>query len=206
MRHSIFGRFFLCMILLALGAVGCQNAAGPAVDAPSVDPIAAAEAAIAQYDKDGDGALSKTEIAACPGLLPALAGKQQLTKDEIATQLEAMYNAGVGMMTYLCTITLDGQPLVGASVRLVPEKFLGDAVHAAEGTTSDTGLANLAVPDDQLPEDQRGLNAMQPGVYKVEVTHPNRKIPANYNTKTTLGAEVNPVGRSENVVFSLKSK
>ena len=31
---------------------------------------------------------------------------------------------------------------------------------------------------------------MQPGLYRVEITHPTVTLPAKYNTETTLGREV----------------
>ena len=34
---------------------------------------------------------------------------------------------------------------------------------------------------------------MQLGYYRIEVTSDNKKIPAKYNTETTLGLEVSPI-------------
>ncbi|MBN1853580.1 MAG: hypothetical protein JW829_12685 [Pirellulales bacterium] len=193
-------------IFLVFGLLGCQNGAGPAIETPSVDPGDAASAALKQYDKDNNGSLSKAELAACPGLLPALANQQQLSQDQITARIESLYRTGAGLMSYTCSVQLDGKPLAGATVRIEPEPFLSDAIHAAEGTTSDAGQASLAIPDKELPESERGLHAVQPGIYKVKITHPSVKISPKYNTETTLGIEINPTGRNEGSILSLKSR
>ena len=63
------GMFLWGMFLWALlFPAGC----GPsAVRPPSVDPTKATDEAIATLDRDGDGALSQTEIADCPALRDA---------------------------------------------------------------------------------------------------------------------------------------
>ena len=199
--------FPVATALLVLVVSGCQSGGGPAVDAPSVDPVAAAAAAIEQYDKDGDGSLSQTELAACPGLLPALSdGKKKLTQEEIAAHLESMFDAEAWMISFNCLVYVNGQPLSSAAVKLTPEKFLGGSIQSGEGTTDTSGSASIAIPDEKLPERDRGLNSMQPGIFKVEITHPSLKIPSKYNTETTLGTEVNPLSRSSEVVFRLKGK
>ena len=84
---------------------------------------------------------------------------------------------------------MDGRPLSGATVKLIPEKYLGDEIKAAVGVTNDGGSATMRIPDEDLPEAQRGIVGVHYGTYKVEITHPTMKIPAKYNTQTTLGYE-----------------
>jgi hypothetical protein len=88
-------------------------------------------------------------------------------------------------------VTLDGRPLEEAEVKLDPEPFLGDAVKPASGVTRSDG-AILKIDPALLPEEDRYLRGVQPGLYKVRITHPSQKIPPRYNTATTLGQEIVP--------------
>ena len=208
--HVVFERF-LSYITVAvaclLTAVGCQSRVKP----PSVDPEEAAATAIENYDTDGDGSLNEAELAACPGLLVVMdrfdtTGDRQLSQDEIEARLGEMYSGRVGLTTTSCKVTLDRRPLAGAKVRYVPEAFLGSEIKAAEGVTDQAGFTKVAIPDEQLPEDQRGIGVLQMGVYRVEITHPTRSIPAKYNTRTTLGCELHPTVNDEPPIFHLQSK
>ena len=205
MRIIRFYGSFVVMLVVC----GCQPSGGSAIKPPSVDPNDAAEAAIKAHDADGDGKLSEAELVGTPGLRAAIAkydtdGDRHLSGEEIATRLESMYSAGVGLLTCQCDVIIEGQPLSGATVRLIPEEFLGGAVLAAEGVTDGNGSVILAVDDSKLPEDQRGLSAIQPGVYRVEITHSNRQISERYNSQTTLGHEVHPADRDTGTIFDLK--
>jgi hypothetical protein len=84
-----------------------------------------------------------------------------------------------------------GQPLSGATMRFVPESFLGAAVESAVATTDSNGGASPSIPDDRLPAGLQGLNMMQVGVYRVEIEHPAL---AGEDIKP-LGFEVDPTRR-----------
>jgi len=43
---------------------------------------------------------------------------------------------------------------------------------------------------EDRPADAPPRPLVQPGLYRVEITHPSITIPARYNVKTTLGLEV----------------
>ena len=43
---------------------------------------------------------------------------------------------------------------------------------------------------EDRPRNAPNIPLMQPGLYHVEITHPSTKIPAKYNTQTTLGIEI----------------
>ena len=207
MRNLCLGGMLYALLVVS----GCQPSGGSAIRPPSVDPAGAAAAAITAHDADGDGKLSEAELASVPGLLASIAvydtdGDKSLSADEISMRLESMVSSGVGLLGCRCTVLVGGQPLPGATVRLLPEEFLGGAVLAAEGVTDRDGSATLAVDDSKLPEDQRGLASMQPGVYRVEITHPDRTIPERYNSQTTLGHEVHPAARDTGALFRLDSK
>jgi hypothetical protein len=194
-----------------LALSGCSRLSQSSVKPPSVNPNIAADKAIELCDQDGNGLLSASELAACPGLLAALAnydtsGDKQLSRDEIAARLTDMYSHGTGLTPSSCRVTLDGRPLRGAHVRLVPEPFLGGDVKSAEGDTDGSGTAPIGIADSDLPEKLRGAKLMQLGVYRVEITHPTTKIPAKFNTQTTLGYELHPMNSDDVVVFRLQSR
>lgn len=205
------GPFAAVAVLLVTS--GCFGGGSPAaVTAPDVDPQAAAEKAMASYDADGDGALRGAEIAAVPAIERFLK-EYDLDRDngvsesEIARRLEAVLSSGA-MMPFTCTIIYGNQPLGGAEVTFQPEVFLADQLKPARGVTNANGTAPIVVPDDQLPEGNRGLRAMYLGIYKVTVTHPTIKIPAAYQgDDTVLGYEVNGLDNwGDKVTFQLDSR
>jgi hypothetical protein len=197
------------MWLLAFS--GCNLGGPSSIKPPSIEPSTAADAAIDLYDKDGNAALSESELVPCPGLATSFAdfdanADKSLSREEISDRLTEMYSKGTGLTSVGVQLTLDGRPLSGAKVRLVPEEFMGGAVKTAEGVTDRDGSASIGMSDEDLPERLRGMKMIQLGVYRVEVTHPSVKIPTKYNTQTTLGYENNWTNPDEAVVFRLRSK
>ena len=187
--------------------VGCSGRVKPF----KVDTVACSEAAIKQYDKNGDGALDENELKACPALLKELGAydkskDKKLVREEIEEQLREMYDRGSGMTSMDCTITLDGQPLSNATVKFIPEDFLGTEIKAASGITNSSGVAPLGIPDEDMPKILRGHPLMRVGIYRVEITHPTRKIPAKYNTNTELGFEFHKTNHVQPPVYNLVSK
>ena len=188
-------------------AVGC----GSGVKEYLVDHEAASAAAIEQYDKNGDGLLDETELKACPALLLELraydeSDDKKLSADEIGAQIKEMYERGAGMTAIDATVTLDGRPLSGATVKFIPEDFLGDEIKAAEGVTNASGYASIGIPPEELPEELRRQSLMRVGIYRVEITHPSRKLPAKYNTETELGFEFHRTNHVQPPIFNLVSK
>ncbi len=201
-----------CLLIAhVVGFAACLLGCRPLVKPPAVDSNQVSAAAVTLYDKDGDQLLSESELATCGGLLAAFpkydtTGDKRLGKEEIATRIKEMYSRGTGLMSLDCRVLLDNRPLSSATIRFVPEPFLSDHVKVAEGVTDGAGFAHLGVADDQLPQQVRGLKVVQPGIYRVEVTHPSTKLPARYNTETTLGHELNPTEPDEPILFRLLSK
>jgi hypothetical protein len=200
-------------LLALLVFAGCDRKPQRA-EVPQHDPAAAAKEAIATYDKNSDGAIAGDELKAVPALVdhPQLPVKLtdknsdgRITADEIQGRIQAWLDSKVGIMSFHCTVKLDGKPLSGAKVVFEPEAFHKGAVNEATGTTGEDGSAVMAVDQAKLPEHLKGINGMQTGFYKVRITHPSTSVPAKYNTETTLGQEVSSdaVG-SINVTFDLK--
>ena len=173
-------RFFLPLSgLLAclLSAGGCGMMGANQVVAPSVQPAAAASAAIQAYDTNGDGRLDETELIKCPSLRSVLArwdadGDKALSEDEIVDRLSHMFTAGAGLLNISCRITRAGKPVPNCEVRFVPEEFLGGGIKPASGKTEADGAATIAIPPADRPADQQDLPLMQVGLYRVELEGP----------------------------------
>jgi len=200
--------FCVAALSLVLFVVGCTGRPSR-VKPPAIDPDQAGQSAMTEYDQDGDGVLSTEELDQCPAVKGALAsydtnGDQSVSGDEIAARIRAWQETKVGLASMGCTVLLNGRPLEGATVKFVPESFLGEAIKTASGTTQATGRASISVAEADLPSDQKGLTGAQLGAYKVEITHPTRNIPPMYNTQTTLGQEIFLNAIEANIVFDLR--
>jgi hypothetical protein len=176
------------------------------VGPPSIDPDDAGQQALAAYDRDADGLLSKEELANCPGILGRIVEfdkdkDDHVSADEIAQRIDMWQTTQVGLMSLSCRVTLDGQPLAGADVKLIPEEFLGGAVQPASGTTDNYGVAYPAIAADKLPADLQDVKGVHLGIYKVEISHPNKQLP-----DPDLGAEVVHRDQWNGIQFELKSR
>lgn len=169
--------------------------------AASVSPEAAAALAVEQYDSNHDGSIDSKELTKCPPLVVALPaydanGNGSIEMDEISQRLKRLYASSITLAEVSINVTADGQPLSGAVVRLRPAEFMGPGMTSAEGTTDETGIAKPAIAEEHVPTEFRGSPLVQFGPYLVEVTHPERQIPAKYNTASELGIEVDPSSRN----------
>ncbi len=176
----------------ALAGWGCSRGPSPILP-PAIDASAAGKLAIEQYDTDGSGLIEGAELSAAPALKAAIEnldtdGDGGVSAEEVTARVKAWQKTGVGKMSLSCTVIRRGRPLQWATVKFVPERFLGDQIQTATGQTDEFGVAVLSVPTDPgVPGDVRGVHC---GLYRVEITKADTKIPAEYNTQTTLGQEV----------------
>ncbi|MEZ6097919.1 MAG: hypothetical protein R3E01_03000 [Pirellulaceae bacterium] len=173
--------------------IGCG---GPrAVELPELDPQAAGAAAVAGADQDGDGLLSVDELKKYPAL-GSVRGEydadhdDKLSAQEVADGLLVWRKHGAGLKSVRCVVYWNRAPLVGATVTLEPEEFLGPGILPASGTSQDEGLVPLSIPVDELPDDLKSFRGIHLGMYKVRVTHPSVKIPSKFNAETVLGQVV----------------
>ncbi|MBN2021951.1 MAG: hypothetical protein JW809_04090 [Pirellulales bacterium] len=155
---------------------------------PPIDTDQAVAAAMKKYDKDKDGKLDEEELKKAPELRVARKrldrnGDGAVEAAEIAARIEAWKASQLGLMAIACQVRHEGQPLSGAKVVWAPAPWLGKAYKAAEGTTDERGMANITVPKAPLP-------GAPPGFYRVRITHPDVKLPDEFNKKTILGGEV----------------
>lgn len=184
----------LYIVLTVLLITGCGGGIS-AVKSLVIDAGLAAAEAVALYDANGDGELDTEELEACPGMLRSIAfydldKNDKISEEEIAARLQSWGESGPGMFPLDCRVTLDGQALVGAQVRFVPEPYLSDVIKPAIGTTYENGMAYISIAPKDLPKAHQRIRAVTAGVYKVEITHPSVKIPEKYNEQTTLGRDV----------------
>jgi hypothetical protein len=171
--------------LALLICAGCLFGGPKTIYPPSINAAAAGKAAIEEYDANKDGKISGDELAKCPSL-KSLAGKQgEVTAEKITATIKRWQDSKVGRVTYRCVVLHGGKPLVGATVKLVPEKFLGDKVPSASGTSEVGGAVAPSVP--VKAGDPPGMPL---GFYHIEVTKDGESIPAKYNTETILGTDV----------------
>lgn len=195
-------RFVLSVLFFA----GCSGAL-PAVKPPSVDASAAADGAIAEFDSNGDGAISKDE--ACTGMSNVWERYDQdedgqATVDELKTRFQRWTGGDTGMMNLRAEVKYRGQLLDGATIVMTPYEFLGENVLPSDGKTDSYGYAFMAISKDLLPKSQQGTHGMQVGLYKVSITHPDRKLPAKYNDQTELSVDLSPSEANTGVRFYLK--
>jgi hypothetical protein len=192
--------------ILVLLTAGCS---GRVPEEPAFSPAEAAQQALAEYDMSKDGILDAKELERCPalqGLLSDLDSKEDkggqhkkglLQAGEIQSRLEAFQARHVALMGVSCLVFLDGEPLVGATVTLVPESFLGPSFKTARGVSDSHGSVKLVTEGYDYP-------GIAPGYYRIEVSKKDaadrEALPDRYNTHTTLGKEVSPLARGGVVI------
>ena len=188
-------RRLLVMVMLLVISGGCSGRAARIVP-PSIDPATAGNEAIAEYDSNGNGQIDGQELDKVPSIKSALAGidknrDNQVSAEEIADHIKMWQETKIALIGCKLRVTLDGQALKDATVKLIPEKFLGPSVKSASGKTDLRGEVELTVDDPGL--NTRRIGGVQTGFYRVQITTDGGKsIPAKYNTDTILGEEVAP--------------
>ncbi|MCA9240498.1 MAG: EF-hand domain-containing protein [Planctomycetales bacterium] len=193
---------------IAVSLAGCSFRPS-AVKVPPINAQEAAKAAFSKYDTNGDGLLSNNELTSCPALVDAMKNHidkdhdKKLSVEELTNRLAMWVDSGVGASYFTCRVMKKGRPLAGAEVTLVPEVYLDGVIQPAVGVTNKTGSALMAIDSANLPSDLQNLRAVQPGHYRVAITHPSVSIPPKYNTESTLGVEVSFESGRNLVTFNL---
>jgi hypothetical protein len=180
-RHSI-----LALATVSF-AVGCSQASQPRAY-PDRPDSRAGDRAIELYDANKDGFLDAKELEQAPGLKAAMRQVDlntdgKISAAEISARIQAWADSKLGRKGVSCLVRHNGRPLAGATVKFVPESFLGGGLKAAEGTTDEHGMARMSIAGST----QRGIS---PGFYRVEITKDGEALPSHYNTQTRLGQEV----------------
>lgn len=169
---------------------GCSNRPARVV-APQIDPQAIAETVFKVADTDRDGSLRAAEQQVVPAIGTAAGrldadGDGAVTREELLSWLDATRDSRVAITSLVVVVTHRGRPLKAATVRLVPEPFMGGEVQVAEGVTDTDGSAAVTIPDAKYA----GVHC---GLYRVEITgtgNDGKPLPERVNAATTLGMAV----------------
>lgn len=191
-------RIAIGLAAAALLPLGSCSRLPARIPMPELDPTEAAARAIEQYDQDGDGQLSDVEYSASPALSAARGQIDRdpqdgvLSQEEIAARLQSWLDRKSALHVLPVKVTWRGEGLQGATVRFIPEEFLGNAFRPAEAVTDHYGVANMVhAPEDRPdPEFPQGVRV---GLYRVEIrkeANGEEMVPPKYNEETTLGQEV----------------
>lgn len=186
------------------------------IEPPEISAKGSAEEAMKLYDTDGDGQLNASELEAAPGLRAAIKtldtdGDAQVSQIEITDRILAWQKYKAGLTSIMCDVTLNGQPLEGATVTFIPESFLGDDIKTASGVTTRHGAVSPTIPKENRPTPE-APSGLQFGLYRVQISklkNGKETIPAKYNTETILGQQVatdDPAIAGRNLRFVLKSR
>lgn len=203
---------YLCATLLLaalLSATGCGKRAEQ-ITLPSFSPGAAAAAALKAYDKNGNATIESGELTNCPALQLALPridedGNGKLTEAEISARITTYNTLGANsLMARSWIVTLDGQPLANAQVRLEPEEFMLGSISPAVGVTDNAGRVSPRKEGSEYP-------SMQVGMYRIKVSRKQGEtetIPAQFNTESRLGIEIAPdvPGQERGLALDLRSR
>jgi hypothetical protein len=199
--------------LLACG--GCSSGPSRLVP-PSISASGAAEQAMEMYDVDSDGYIAGDELKQAHGLRAAMKtvdtdNDEKISELEIAERIRVWQSTKAGISSILCSVTMDGKPLEGATVTFEPEPFLGDEIQTASGPTNYNGTAAPYIPKENRPQADMPPG-LQLGFYRVKISklvNGKEIIPEKYNSETTLGQQVandDPAILKRQVVFKLKKR
>jgi hypothetical protein len=209
-EHWRMVRIVVVFCLLG-GLAGCQKE-GAAPNATLPDAAESTAKAIELLDADGDGMLSTVEVENSPGLQIGIKridtdGDGKVSSSELEEYFNAFAEAGTLLVAlYGTQVMYDGEPLAGATVTLVPEPFLKDAVKPATCVTDKDGYCDLTA---------EGFNydGVQIGFYRVTISMLDgagqELIPDRYNTNTELGIEISDAAvelEGSGVIWELYSR
>jgi hypothetical protein len=163
-----------------MALVGCGSATSSQL-ARRAAPADAAAAAVAAYDKDGDGALGSEELEAAPGLAAGAVRidadrNGALTREEILARFEQL-DAGADLIGISVTVFGPRGPLPHANVTLSLEPYQGEGLQSYVGVTDQSGTCYPAGSEAQLP-------GVPPGYYVAHVVDKATGVDA------TLGREI----------------
>ena len=210
MSHRWMAGCALALGSLLVASVGCFGSSQKQILPPSINASAAGEEAIKMYDKNADGKISGDELDKCPALKSAMAqidpsGQGQITAETITARIKKWQASQAGLISLRCTVLHNGEPLEGATVTFVPEKFLGENVKPGKGKTDQDGVA---VVSEESTGQSGGRSGIATGFYRVVVTKEGMTIPPQYSSEaeSVFGHEAanDAADRREGIKFDMK--
>ncbi len=162
---------------------------------PKIDASASASKVFETYDTNEDGLLDVEEVTDCVGLTDKVLAFDtnddgKLSSDELIARIRSWTEDGLGMTSVPCFVVFGGRPLGNATVIFETVDFLGDVLLTARGITGPDGRCGMTVDPKELPKELSRTMGVQPGMYKIVITHESIDIPVKYNEQTILSIEV----------------
>jgi EF hand len=181
-----------CVAILAAGLfvpTGCSRRIEP----PDISADEAASKAFEEFDRNRDGKLEGLELERCPGIYQSRSfidkdNDGKVSVQELTERIAMYKERKIGLVAVNCRVTQSGRPLAGATVKFVPEKFMGPNLKPAQGVTNADGRVAPFTEGQELP-------GVACGFFRIEVTKKElgqEMIPPKYVGPTVLGIEVSP--------------
>jgi len=193
---------------------GCSSTPSR-VEMVDIDPDDAAAQAMSQYDANQDGKLADDELRAVPGILKWKLlydsdGDGAVSEEEIVARLEKWQSDQLGFRAISANVTMNGRPVSGVRISLIPETYLGVAIKPAFGLTNGNGYAVLTVAPEDLPDaiKERGIrfNGVYPGTYKIAIQGDKGKLPDTTRDNLPLGDEIARDTVNSSISIALSSR
>jgi len=177
--------FSLMLSLISL-MLGCGPSA-PVV--PKINAAASASAAMDEYDTNKDGFIDQAELKSAPSLKDAEKvidsnSDGKLSRDEIEQRLNKYSTQGMALMSFSCSVTMNGAKKAGIEVEMVPEKFMLGSIKMGKGKTDANGMV-------RFKQEEQEFEGVAPGFYKIKlIKDGSLSLPARFNANTAIGKEI----------------
>ena len=179
---------FPLILIMVSPILGCGG--GPTAPAvPKIDAAASATAAMAEYDKNKDGFIDQAELKNAPSLKEAEKvidsnSDGKLSREEIEQRLNKYSVQGMALMSFSCSVTIDGSRKAEIEVEMVPERFMLEAIKVAKGKTDANGMVSFK-------QEGQEFDGVAPGFYKIKlIKDGSLSLPARFNANTAIGKEI----------------
>jgi hypothetical protein len=167
---------------------GCGPSRPPALQPPTFDPLAVAQAVFERCDVDDDQRLSVDEQLAAPAVSTIAAELARdtdgsLSMDQLLDWLEQVKDSRVAMTSLSVVVRQNGRPIPNARVRMTPDVAMGNAFAKAEGVTESSGMAPMSAVGSNMP----GVNC---GLYNISIEVPGERTDETRGNEPAWGVAV----------------
>ena len=179
---------FPLILIMVSPMLGCGG--GPSAPVvPKINAAASANAAMADYDTNKDGFIDQAELKSAPSLKEAEKlidsnSDGKLSREEIEQRLNKYSAQRVALLSFSCSVTMDGTKKAGIEVEMVPERFMLEAIKVAKGKTDANGMVSFK-------QEGQEFDGVAPGFYKIKLINDGSlSLPARFNENTAIGKEI----------------